>query len=177
VGRTGRFWGHEHFDVRPDILITAKGLASGFPLSAFGASVDLMSKGYPGSQGGTYGGNAVSCAAALATLSVVEEEGLVENAREMGELLQDGISAIEHPGIGQVRGKGLMVGVEFTGGDGLPDGDAAAAVHRKAAELGLLLLTCGAYGQVVRIIPPLIVDRSQIEQGVELFSEAVRQAA
>ena len=84
-GRTGRFWGHEHFDgVTPDILVTAKGLASGFPLSAIAASEELMAKAWPGSQGGTYGGNAVACAAALATLDVIQEEGLVENAAEQG---------------------------------------------------------------------------------------------
>lgn len=176
IGRTGKFWGHDHFDMRPDIMITAKGLASGFPLSAIGASTELMSKGYPGSQGGTYGGNAVSCAAAIATLSVVKEEGLVDNAREMGDLLQRGLATIEHPGIGEVRGKGLMVGIEFTTG-GKPDGEAALRVHQKAADLGLLLLTCGAAGQVVRVIPPLIVNAEQIEQGIELFAQAVNEAA
>ncbi|HZJ48244.1 MAG TPA: aminotransferase class III-fold pyridoxal phosphate-dependent enzyme, partial [Acidimicrobiia bacterium] len=83
-GRTGRFWGHQHFDVRPDVVITAKGLASGFPLSAIAASTELMGRGWPGSQGGTYGGNAVACAAAIATLDVIEEEGLVERASTLG---------------------------------------------------------------------------------------------
>lgn len=177
VGRTGRFWGHEHFDVRPDIVVTAKGLASGFPLSAFGASTDLMSQGYPGSQGGTYGGNAVSCAAALATLAVVDEEGLVDRAREMGELLQDGLTAIENAAIGDVRGKGLMVGVEFTGADGEPDGTIALKAQQRAAQLGLLLLTCGASGQVVRFIPPLIVKKGDVEQAVDLFARAVSDSA
>src|SRR5918998_458183 len=83
-GRTGRFWGHDHFGVRPDVLVTAKGLASGFPLSGIAASGELMAKAWPGSQGGTYGGNAVACAAACATLDVIEEEGLVANAAEQG---------------------------------------------------------------------------------------------
>jgi 4-aminobutyrate aminotransferase len=177
VGRTGRFWGHAHFDVKPDIVITAKGLASGFPLSAFGASEELMSKGWPGSQGGTYGGNAVSCAAALATLAVIEEEGLVENARRRGDELIEGLTAVaEHPSIAEVRGKGLMVGVEFAN-NGTPDGEAAAKVQARAAELGLLLLTCGPYGQVVRVIPPLITTREQVADGVNMFAQAVREAA
>jgi len=94
VGRTGRFWGLEHFGVRPDVVITAKGLASGFPLSALGAPRELMAQGRPGSQGGTYGGNAVACAAALATLDVVEEEGLVKRAEDMGEHLLSSLRAL-----------------------------------------------------------------------------------
>lgn len=178
VGRTGTFWAHEWLDVKPDILITAKGLASGFPLSAFGTSEALMGKGWPGSQGGTYGGNAVSCAAALATLAVVEEEGLVENARAMGEYLMDSLSAVgEHPSVGEVRGKGLMVGVEFVSPEGKPEGALAGRVLEKAAERGLLLLGCGTYGQVVRFIPALVVGREQIDQGVEMFAAALNDAA
>ena len=86
-GRTGRFWGHDHFGVRPDILVTAKGLASGFPLSAIAASAELMAKAWPGSQGGTYGGNAVACAAAIATLDVIRDENLVDNAARVGAVL------------------------------------------------------------------------------------------
>ncbi|MCA9450812.1 MAG: aspartate aminotransferase family protein, partial [Candidatus Omnitrophica bacterium] len=88
-GRTGKFWAHEHFDIQPDVVITAKGLASGFPLSGFGAATETMEKGWPGSQGGTYCGNAVACAAALATLDVIEEEGLVENAAGQGQHLRN----------------------------------------------------------------------------------------
>ena len=88
-GRTGRFWGHDHFGVQPDILITAKGLASGFPLSAIAAPSELMAKAWPGSQGGTYGGNAVACAAAIATLDVIRDEGLVDNARVVGAALAE----------------------------------------------------------------------------------------
>src|SRR5215217_114932 len=93
-GRTGRFWGHDHFGVQPDILVTAKGLASGFPLSAIAAPAELMSKAWPGSQGGTYGGNAVACAAALATLDVIQDKKLVENAAARGEQLKAALSAV-----------------------------------------------------------------------------------
>ena len=178
-GRTGKFWGHQHTDgLTPDILITAKGLASGFPLSAIAAPEAIMDKALPGSQGGTYGGNAVSCAAALATLDVIRDENLVDNAREQGLRLLEGLRkvAVEHPGIAPVRGLGLMVGNEFRTADGAPDAAAAAKAHAAAAERGLLLLTCGPFGNVVRMIPPLVVTAEQVDEGVGLWSEAVRAA-
>ncbi|MBB4935120.1 4-aminobutyrate aminotransferase [Lipingzhangella halophila] len=177
-GRTGRFWGLDHSGVRPDIVITAKGLASGFPLSAIAAPNDLMEKAWPGSQGGTYGGNAVACAAALATLDVVQEEGLVENAAQMGERLQKGLRQVadSHPAIGDVRGLGLMLGNEFTTADGSPDTDTATRAHKAAAERGLLLLTCGPHGNIVRMIPPLVVGPEQVDTAVEIWSEAVADA-
>jgi 4-aminobutyrate aminotransferase len=175
-GRTGRFWGHDHFDVRPDVVITAKGLASGFPLSAIAAPSALMSKAWPGSQGGTYGGNAVACAAALATLDVVQSEGLVENAAAMGGHLRAGLSkaAAEVPAIGDVRGLGLMLGNEFVDKDGNPDPATANRVQQAAAGAGLLLLTCGAAGNVVRMIPPLVVNAAQIDEGLTLWHEALK---
>jgi 4-aminobutyrate aminotransferase len=176
-GRTGRFWGTEHSGVRPDILITAKGLASGFPLSAIAAPGELMSRAWPGSQGGTYGGNAVSCAAAIATLDVIADEGLVENAAAMGERLADGLRKIaaEYPVIGDVRGLGLMRAAEFTSHGG-PDPETATRAQRAAVDAGLLLLTCGARGNVVRMIPPLIVTPDQVDEALALFAAAVRTA-
>jgi 4-aminobutyrate aminotransferase len=175
VGRTGTFWGVDHAGVHPDILITAKGLASGFPLSAIAAGAELMAKAWPGSQGGTYGGNAVAAAAALATLDVVRDEKLVENAAEQGVRLQEGLRkvAAEHPVIGDVRGRGLMVGNEFTTPEGAPDTATATRAHAAAAERGLLLLTCGPHGNVVRMIPPLIVTGDQVEEAVRLWAAAV----
>ena len=175
-GRTGRFWGHEHFDVQPDIVVTAKGLASGFPLSAFAAPTELMAKGWPGSQGGTYGGNAVACAAALATLDVIEEEGLVENAAAQGAHLRTRLEALQkdHAGIGDVRGKGLMIGAEMVDADGRPDGPRAERLLKECERRGLLLIRCGAYGgQVVRWLPPLIVQRAQIDEAVDIFQQAL----
>lgn len=174
-GRTGQFWGHQHFGVPPDVLIMGKGLASGFPLSAIAASADLMRHARPGSQGGTYGGNAVACAAALATLDVIEDERLVDNAAAMGTRLLDGARAIakDYPMIGDVRGLGLMVASEFTGPDGEPDGATADRVRRAAIERGLLLLPCGASGQVVRMIPPLIVTADQVDEALRIWSDAL----
>ncbi len=177
-GRTGRFWGHEHAAVQPDVLITAKGLASGFPLSGIAAPRALMSKAWPGSQGGTYGGNAVACAAALATLDVIRDENLVDNARIVGAALMRGLDkvAADNPVIGDVRGLGLMVASEFTTADGEPDATTAAAAQRAAGERGLLLLTCGPHGNVVRMIPPLVVTEAQVDDALAIWSEAVGAA-
>ncbi len=174
-GRTGRFWGHEHFDGRPDILVTAKGLASGFPLSGIAASSELMSKAWPGSQGGTYGANAVACAAALATLDVIEDEKLVENSATRGAQLKSALQQVadKHDAITDVRGLGLMIGNEFRDADGNPDGARATAAQQEAARRGLLLLTCGAWGQVVRFIPALVVDEHQVDEAASLWAESV----
>jgi 4-aminobutyrate aminotransferase len=134
-----------------------------------------MSKAWPGSQGGTYGGNAVSAAAGVATLEVVKEEGLVENSRVRGEQLQAGLREIQErfPVIGDVRGRGLMQGIEFTSEDGKPDAATAAAVQQATTEQGLLTLTCGPAGNVVRLIPALVVTAEEIATGLERFEAAV----
>ena len=174
-GRTGSFWGHERSGVVPDVVIAAKGLASGMPLAAMAANRELMEKGWPGSQGGTYGGNAVACAAALATLDVIEEERLVANAASVGARLVEQLRNVagRHDVIGDVRGRGLMIGTEFTRADGTPDGDTATEVRLQCERRGLLLLPCGAFGQVVRWLPPLIVSEAQAKEAVEIFDEAV----
>ena len=174
-GRTGKFWGHDHFGVTPDVLVTAKGIASGFPLSGIAASSALMEKAWPGSQGGTYGANAVACAAALATLDVIEDEKLVQNADERGTELRSALSSIaaKYAQITDVRGLGLMIGNEFRDADGNPDGATAAAAQQEAAKRGLLLLTCGAWGQVVRFIPALVVKSEDIDEAAGLWSETV----
>ncbi|MCR3721443.1 MULTISPECIES: aspartate aminotransferase family protein [Prauserella salsuginis group] len=176
-GRTGKFWGHDHFGVRPDLITIAKGLASGFPLSGIAASADLMAKAFPGSQGGTYGGNAVSCAAAVATLDVIRDENLVANAAERGEQLLAGARAVAEktPAIGDVRGLGLLVGSEFTTADGKPDNATAQAAQKLAAERGLLMLTCGAYMNVVRMIPPLVVTSEQVDEALEIWADVVAE--
>jgi 4-aminobutyrate aminotransferase len=174
-GRTGKFWGGDHFDVRPDVLITAKGLASGFPLSGIAASSELMAKAWPGSQGGTYGANAVACAAALATLDVIEDEKLVQNSADRGDELRTALAGVaaNHDQITDVRGLGLMIGNEFRDADGNPDGATAGAVQAEAARRGLLLLTCGAWSQVVRFIPALVVTTEQVDEAAKIWSESV----
>ena len=177
-GRTGKFWAYEHGEAVPDLIIMAKGIASGFPLSAIAASTDLMSKGWPGSQGGTYGGNAVAAAAAIATLDVIEGEGLVAKAASLGTVLRDMLSEIadEYPDhIGDVRGPGLMIATEFVDANGEPDGATAKAVLKAAEHERLLLLSCGAYGNVIRWIPPLVVTEAELDEGVGLFRRAMKQ--
>jgi 4-aminobutyrate aminotransferase and related aminotransferases len=178
VGRTGKFWGHQHSAITPDVLITAKGLASGFPISAIAASNDLMELAWPGSQGGTYGGNAVAAAAAVATLQVVKEEGLVENSRLRGEQLRRGLNELQtaEPLIGDVRGLGLMQALEFVTPSGDPNPALAAAVQQAAIDEELLLLTCGPAGNVVRIVPPLTVSVDEIESGLGRLTAALDAA-
>lgn len=174
-GRTGRFWGSDHFALRPDILVTAKGLASGFPLSAIAAPAALMAKAWPGSQGGTYGANAVACSAAIATLDVIQDEGLVENAAKRGDQLAARLREVadRHDEIAQVRGLGLMLGNEFRDRAGNPDGATAAKVQQEAARRGLLLLTCGPWGQVVRFVPALVVTDAQVDEAAKIWGDAV----
>ncbi|PYE19901.1 4-aminobutyrate aminotransferase [Williamsia limnetica] len=179
VGRTGKFWGHQHSEgLIPDILITAKGIASGFPISAIAAPTSLMAKAWPGSQGGTYGGNAVAAAAGVATLQVIAEENLVENARIRGDQMLRGLSELapKFPQIGDVRGLGLMAGIEFIDGDGKPDAVAAAAVQQAAIPEKLLTLTCGPMGNVVRLIPALVVTEEEMATGLNRFEAALTAA-
>jgi 4-aminobutyrate aminotransferase len=173
-GRTGKFFAVEHFGLVPDIMTMAKGLASGFPLSAVVAPRALMDRWIPGSHGGTYGGNAVACAAAEATVRVLQD-GLVENAARMGELLMDGLQEIQgrFPIMGDVRGLGLMVGAEFTQPGGAPATDLVKKVIARCQENKLLLLNCGTYSNVIRWIPPLIVTREQIETALTTFEQAL----
>jgi 4-aminobutyrate aminotransferase len=175
-GRTGRFFATEWSGVRPDIVVMAKGIASGMPLSGILAPRDLLARFPPGAHGGTYGGNAVSCAAALATLDVFEDEGLVARAETLGQRLLDGLrgAAAGHPHVAEVRGRGLMVGIEFADPDSLaPRPDLAKAVMNEALLHRLLLLPCGTWGQVVRIIPPLVTTESEIDQALSILATAL----
>jgi 4-aminobutyrate aminotransferase len=170
-GRTGRWFAHEYDEVEPDILVMAKGIASGFPLSGIAARPELMVKGQPGSHGGTYAGNAVACAAAAATIRVLRDERLIDNAVKMGQVLLAALRQVQgrHPQIGDVRGRGLMLATEFTTPDGQPDSATAKAVRLACQEEGLLLLTCGAYGNVIRWIPPLTIDEEHLDEGLRIF--------
>jgi 4-aminobutyrate aminotransferase len=176
IGRTGRMWASEWTDTRPDIVVMAKGIASGLPLSGIMASRELLERFGPGAHGGTYGGNAVACAAALATLDVIAAEGLLDNARRQGDRLLSGLrrAAAGHTGVAEVRGRGLMVGIEFADGETLqPRPDLAKSLIQAAFERKLLLLSCGTYGQVVRIIPPLVTTDTEIDSAITTISESM----
>jgi len=179
-GRTGKMFAIEHSGVKPDILVMAKGLGNGMPISAVGASHELMAKWKTGTHGGTYGGgNAVIAKAALATIDAMQDENIPERAAARGEYLMDKLRGVKdrNPIIGDVRGLGLMVGTEFTDpSSGKPAGDIAAAVRSSCIENNLLILSCGTYENVIRWIPPLVVTEAQIDDAVGIFEQAVRDA-
>jgi 4-aminobutyrate aminotransferase len=181
-GRTGSMFASDWIDdgVAPDILVCAKGLGNGYPISAIGTRQDLAISQPPGSMGGTYGGNAVACAAASAVLDAFEKEGVLQNTMNMEVLLRQGIAkvAARHPGlIREVRGRGLMIGVEFERGGGVLPSDVvapgvtagaiAAACHRQ----DLVILSCGPY-DTLRFIPPLNINKDDLELGIKKFSDA-----
>jgi 4-aminobutyrate aminotransferase len=177
--RTGRMWAFEASGIVPDIVVVAKAIANGLPLSAIVASRSLMERWGRSAHGSTYGGNPVACAAGIAVLETIAEEGLAANAVARGAELRDGLDRIaaEEPRIGDVRGRGLMVGVELvTDRDSrTPDAQLAKAAIAKAADLGLLVLTCGVNGNVVRWIPPIDATSAEISEAVEIFGETLRQ--
>jgi 4-aminobutyrate aminotransferase len=174
-GRTGRWFAFEHFDLRPDILTVAKGLASGLPLSGVFSSLKLMEAWIPGSHGGTFGGNAVAAAAAVATVQAIREEQLVHNAQQRGAQLVSGLRHLQedYPQIGDVRGLGLMIAAEFRTPDRQPDKQIAKAVIHACLESHMLLLTCGPWDNTIRWIPPLIITEEQINQGLSIFKNAL----
>ena len=175
-GRTGRFFASEWPAVVPDILVMAKGIASGLPLSGIMTRRSLMNAFAPGTHGGTYGGNAVACAAALATLDVIRDEHLVENAERLGSRLLAGVRnvAANKPGVAEVRGRGLMVAIEFADAETLaPRPDLAKKLLAAALERHLLLLSCGTYAQAVRIIPPLTTTDEEVDHAISIIGDSL----
>src|SRR6185436_14993661 len=176
--RTGRMWGFEGGGIVPDVVVMAKAIANGLPLSAIATSRARMVQWGRSAHGSTYGGNPVACAAGIAVLETIRDERLVENAAARGGELRAGLDRIaaEEPRIGDVRGPGLMIGVELVKDRETrePDGALAKALIAKAADLGLLVLTCGMSGQVIRWIPPIDATAAEISEAVEIFGEALR---
>lgn len=165
-GRTGTMFAVDQSGVRPDVLVMAKGFASGFPISAIGSSAELMGRWIPGTHGGTYGGNPIGCAAALATIDVICEPGFLDNVVERGEQLRAGLRRIaeRYPRIADVRGPGLMVAAEFRTPEGAPDGATAAAVVAHALrESKVILMSAGPHGNVIRFMSPLVVNAEEID--------------
>lgn len=178
-GRTGELFAVHHWGVEPDILVMAKGIASGLPLSGILARREILDRLGPGSHGGTYGGNVVACAAAMATLDVIEEEGLVVNARVRGDQFLAGLRllAARHPSIGDVRGLGLMLALEFVKpgeGDGrVPNPELTKRVQAEALDRYLIVLTAGTYVNVVRIIPPLVTTADEVDLALGILGESL----
>jgi 4-aminobutyrate aminotransferase len=172
-GRTGEMFATQLVGVIPDIMAIAKGIASGFPLSATVASKKLMSKWLAGAHGTTFGGNPIACAAALATLDVIREENLLENTRKMGKRFMDGLVNLKkkYPQIGEVRGVGLMLAIEFVrpNSNKTPDPELAMNLLNAMLDQGLVAYMAGTFGQVVRFIPPLIVTADQIDEALGII--------
>ena len=169
-------WAFEAANVVPDAVCVGKAIANGLPLAALVAARELHDRWGRGAHGSTFGGNPVACAAGLAVLDTIAEEDLVVNAAVRGTGLSAGLRALaaDEPRIGQVRGPGLMVGVEMIDpGTGQPDGELANALIARCADLGLLVLTAGRQHEVVRWLPPLDVTAAEIEEGLGIFRQAL----
>ena len=176
-GRTGRMWAFEHAGIVPDVVVLAKAIANGLPLSAVVSSTELQERWGRGAHGSTYGGNPVACAAGLAVLETFREERILENVVARGEELRAGLGRIaaEDDRIGDVRGPGLMLGVEFVRDPTTrePDGELGDRLSAACADAGLLVLTCGRQHEVIRWIPPLDVTAAEISESVEIFGETL----
>ena len=181
AARTGKMFAIEHSGVAPDMITLAKSVAGGFVLAAVTGRAEVMDAVAPGGLGGTYGGNPVSCAAALATLDAFEEEGLFDRATALGERLTSRFRALakRFPAIGDVRGLGAMVAVELFRDRERTQPDAALtqAVVAAAAERGLLLLPCGVYGNVVRVLVPITASDAVVDEGMDILEQALEAAA
>lgn len=173
-GRTGKMFAWQHFGVQPDMITLAKGIANGFPLSALVAKEEIMNQWPAGTHGGTYGGNPISCAASLAVIELLES-GLLDNAIKMGQYFMDRLHELKqtYSDIKEVRGLGLMIGVEFLKEDGKPNVDAVTRLREKALEKGLILLSCGVDRNVIRFMPPTTVTKEEIDQAFDMIKNSL----
>ncbi|HEY2373137.1 MAG TPA: aspartate aminotransferase family protein [Gaiellaceae bacterium] len=171
-GRTGTVWAIERYGIEPDLLVSGKTLGGGLPLAGVTGKVELMDAPHPGGLGGTFGGNPVSCAAALAVLDELTAPGFRERAEQIATLLRtrlDQIAAKYPAVVGEVRGLGAMLALELAE----RNGDAAKALTTRARENGLVLLSCGLYGNVIRLLPPLSATDEELERGLSILEEAI----
>lgn len=173
--RTGAMFASELFGVEPDLVTTAKGIAAGLPLAAVTGRADIMDASHVGGLGGTYGGNPIACAAALASFEAFENDGLVERAREIGEVLASRLEAMRagDPRIAEVRGRGAMMAIEFVDAEGRPDAALAGAVARASIANGVIVLTCGTHGNVIRFLPPLSIGDALLHEGLDVVAAAL----
>ena len=174
-GRTGTIWAIERYDVEPDLLVSGKTLGGGLPLAGVTGRAELMDAPHPGGLGGTFGGNPVACAAALAVLDELSAPGFRERAEQIAKLLRTRLHEIaaKHSIVGEVRGLGAMLALELTE----QSGDASKAVTSAAREKGLVLLSCGLYGNVIRLLPPLSATDEELERGLGILEEALGDAS
>jgi len=173
--RTGDWFACDHEDVVPDLVTTAKGIAGGFPLAAVTGRVDIMDSVHAGGLGGTYGGNPVACAAALGAIEAMKKHDLAASARVIGEVIGSRLEAISqsHPSVGDIRGRGAMMAVEIVGADGhIPDAARAGSISAFCHAHGVLTLTCGTYGNVLRFLPPLVMPEHLLAEAFDVVAEA-----
>jgi 4-aminobutyrate aminotransferase/(S)-3-amino-2-methylpropionate transaminase len=178
-GRTGAWFASEHEGIVPDLVVTAKGIAGGLPLSAVTGRADIMDSSHAGGLGGTYGGNPLACAAALAAIESYEQDGLIERAREIGAVLIGRLNALRTADarIGDVRGRGAMVAIELVDpATGAPDAALTGKLAAYAHAHGVLVLTCGTYGNVIRFLPPLTISDELLVEGLDVIAEGLKQA-
>jgi 4-aminobutyrate aminotransferase len=173
VGRTGRVWAVEHSGVEPDLLVSGKSLGGGLPLAAVTGRAEVVDAVDPGGLGGTFGGNPVACAAAAVVLDEVAGAEFQRRADEIATLVRDGLERIQNPAVAEVRGLGSMLAVELV--DQTPT--LANAVTAAARERGLLLLSCGLYGNVIRLLPPLVASDDELGRGLDILEEALEHAS
>ena len=178
-GRTGKMFASEHSGVVPDVMTVAKSIASGFPLSAIVAGGRLMDQWPPATHGSTFGGNPVACAAGLATLDVFEREKILDNVQVRGRELTRRLRDLQQrlPAIGDVRGLGLMIGVELVKRDGKPDSDLMKKLRQVSLDSGLILLSCGPHDNVLRLVPPLNLSASELDDAWEILQGAFQEVA
>jgi 4-aminobutyrate aminotransferase len=174
MGRTGKMFAVEHWEVEPDIICLAKALGGGLPLGAVLAKAELMDQWPPAAQGTTFGGNPIACRAGLATLNVIQQQELMAHATEMGDFIQARFTEAksELPIIGDVRGKGLMVGVELINADGSPAAEIIKEMIKALGSKGIVMTKCGA--SALRFAPPLIISKEQTEEGVDIILSELR---
>jgi 4-aminobutyrate aminotransferase/(S)-3-amino-2-methylpropionate transaminase len=180
LGRTGTMFAIEHDGVVPDLITMAKALGGGMPISAVTGRAEIMDAVAPGGLGGTYAGNPVSCAAALAVLEIMERDDLPGRARAIEALVRPMLDAVaaESPIVGEVRGRGAMLAVEFVGADGRSPNDAAAARISAACHArGVLTLVCGTFGNVIRLLPPLVIGDDLLREGIGILCDEIRSAS
>jgi 4-aminobutyrate aminotransferase len=179
-GRTGKLFAIEHHEVQPDVLVMAKGIASGFPLSAIGASAELMARWPVGSHGGTYGGNPMGCAAALATIEVMTAPGFLDHAAAVGRRFLDGLNELQgrHQAVAENRGLGCMLATEIVDPEGCSDAARAAAILRHLLhEERIVAMSCGPFGSTVRWIPPLVITETQVDEALAAIDRALTATA
>ncbi|SFR69585.1 4-aminobutyrate aminotransferase / (S)-3-amino-2-methylpropionate transaminase [Agromyces sp. CF514] len=178
-GRTGAWFASDHEGIVPDLITTAKGIAGGLPLSAVTGRAEIMDAAGPGGLGGTYTGNPMACAAALASIESYEEDGLIERAKEIGTVLIGRLNALRTTDarIGDVRGRGAMVAIELVDpATGAPDAALTGKVAAYAHSQGVLVLTCGTYGNVIRFLPPLTISDDLLIEGLQVVAEGLKNA-